>query len=58
VAQRASFGTYQQPPLPLVQVREQRLELGRQRLLYLHRYAHTTPTKIQSKNDALILCKP
>ena len=40
--QRPGLGPEQQPPLPLIQMREDRLELRRQRLLYLHGYAHST----------------
>jgi hypothetical protein len=42
--QRPGFCPRHQPPLPLIQVREQHLKLRRQRLLDLHRNAHTTRT--------------
>jgi len=58
VAQRTSFHACQQTPLPLVQVREQHLELRRQQALCLHRYGHTTPPKITTGTNALILCNP
>jgi hypothetical protein len=42
MAQRSSFSTQQQAPLPLVQMRQHRSELARQGLLKLHRKGHGT----------------
>ena len=42
VAQNPRLRAHHQPPLPLIQVREQRGELGRQRLLGIHGNRHTT----------------
>ena len=42
-ARHPGLGPEQQPPLPLIQMREDRLELRRQHLLGDHHAAHTTP---------------
>jgi hypothetical protein len=42
MAQQPRLGAHDQPPLPLVQVREQRRELRRQHLLSVHGHRHTT----------------
>jgi hypothetical protein len=44
MTQRPGFRSRGQPPLPLIQMREQHPELRGQRLLHLHRNAHTTGT--------------
>ena len=41
--QRTGLSTHQQPPLPLIQMREDRPELRRQNLAGYHHAAHTTP---------------
>ena len=58
VAQRTGLGAHQQPPLPLVQVREDRLELRRQYLPGFLRSAHTTPMCQIQGSYGLFLCKP
>jgi hypothetical protein len=44
MSQHPGLGSHQQPPLPLIQVREDRLELRRQRLACFLHGANTTPT--------------
>jgi hypothetical protein len=42
MAQRPRLGPHQQPPLPLIQMREDHRELRRQNLAGYHHAAHTT----------------
>jgi hypothetical protein len=42
MAQHPGLSSQQQAPLPLIQVRQQRLELRRQRFLSHHKLAHAT----------------
>ena len=56
VAQNPRLRAHHQPPLPLVQVWEQRGELGRQRLLGIHGHRHTiSMTGRGSKVNVILL---
>ena len=57
VAQRPGLGAHQQPPLPLVQMREDRLELHCQYLPGFLRSAHSTPMCQILGTYGLFLCK-
>ena len=54
---RASAAS-QQPPLPLVQMREQHRELHGELVTSLVRDAHTTPTSPRTGSNTLMICKP
>ena len=55
VAQNPRLGAHHQPPLPLIQMREQRGELGRQRLLGIHGHRHTTSMPRRGSKANVIL---
>jgi hypothetical protein len=55
VAQNPRLGAHHQPPLPLVQVREQRGELGRQPLLGIHGHCHTISMTCRGSKVNVIL---
>jgi len=58
MAQRPGLGADEQPPLPLIQMREDRLELRRQYLSgYLHD-ANTTPPRAIPGVYGLFFCGP
>lgn len=56
--QHPGLGSHQQTLLPLVQVREQHLELRGQLISNLLRYAHITSTSRITGSNTLILCEP
>jgi hypothetical protein len=56
--QRPRLGAHQQPPLPLIQMREDRPELRRQHLLGDHHGAHTTPACQNPGSYGLFSGKP
>jgi hypothetical protein len=58
MAQRPRLGSQQQPTLPLIQMREDHLELRRQQLLGIHRHGHTTSDTIPQRNRYLFLGNP
>ena len=45
------LGAHQKPPLPLIQMREQRGELGRQRLLGIHGHRHTAACPVADQES-------
>ena len=57
VPQRTGLGPHQQPPLPLIQMREDRLELRRQHLSGFLHGANTTPTRGIPGSYGLFFCK-
>ena len=56
MAQRARLGAHQQPPLPLIQMREDRPELCRQHLPGFLHGAHTTPMSRVRGGYGLFFC--
>ncbi len=58
MADRPGFRSYQQTPLPLIQMREDRLELGCQSCPLPLRCAHTTPTSRPAGSYGFMLCEP
>ena len=56
--QRPGLSAEQQPPLPLIQMREDRLELRRQHLRCFHHAAHTTSACRIPGSYGLFFCKP
>ena len=57
MSQRPGLGAHQQPPLPLIQMREDRLELRRQHLSGFLHGAHTTPNARNPGSYGLFFCK-
>jgi hypothetical protein len=57
-AEAAQLRTQQKPPLPLIQVRENRLELRRQHGLPIVHCAHTTKPRPIREDYGLIICEP
>lgn len=58
VAQEPGLGPHHQPPLPLVEMREQHLEPHSELTTNLVGDAHTTTTSRISGSNTLILCEP
>lgn len=58
VPQAPGLCSHQQPPLPLVQMREQHRELHGELVTSLIRDAHTTPASLRAGSNTLIPCKP
>jgi hypothetical protein len=58
MAQRPRLGSHQQPTLPLIQMREEHLELRCQHLLGLHRHGHTTSNTTPQRNRYLFFGNP
>ncbi|WP_406336782.1 hypothetical protein [Streptomyces sp. NBC_00203] len=52
------FRPYQQATLPLVEVRQNRPELGCQHGLLLLQRAHARPTSHQPESHELLICTP
>ncbi|WP_406469249.1 hypothetical protein [Streptomyces sp. NBC_01594] len=55
---RSSLCTYQQTTLPLVEMRQNRLELRRQNSPCLVHPAHARPTNHRAKSHELKICTP
>src|SRR6185437_14911688 len=55
VSQQPGLGRQQQPPLPLVQMRQQHLELQRQLIASLGQDRHTSPSNPKPRTTALFL---
>jgi hypothetical protein len=58
MAQHPRLSTHQQPALPLIEMRKNRLELRHQSLLNLHRHAHNRSTGYNPASYGLFLCAP
>src|SRR5438128_11648540 len=58
MSQHPRLGPHQQPALPLIQMRKDRLELGREHLPGLFHDAHTTPTSRIPEGYGLFFCAP
>jgi hypothetical protein len=58
MSQRLGLCTYQQATLPLVEVRQNRLELGCQHGPLLFQPAHAGPTNHRAESHELKICTP
>ena len=59
MSQDPGLSPHQQPPLTLIQMREDRLELRRQQLTGIrHALRHTTPPAASTRTNGLFIDRP